>query len=779
VLAFIIRRLVGLVVVLAVTATLLFCLMKAAPGDPARMIAGQTADPRVLERVRAEWHLDEPVLKQYAWWMGELARLRLPRSYVQDRPVSQVLANKVVATAVLAVSAIGLAFVLGVVAGMIGAVRQGTLVDAGVLTLSLVWISTPVFWLGLMFILLFSSRLRWLPTSGYGDSNLYLPGLSSITDAGGAPLFQPLPELPHLVLPAVSLALLSTGYFARMMRSSLLEVIRQDYIRTAAAKGLTRVRLRLAGPRQGAAQRDQPARLPGRHGRRALDRDRLRDRQPARRRLLRLRRSPHPPRVRSAPPMSSSRRLAAALLLSLLAAAPAGAERWRKPPRVHQSDVVAPTAAPGQPLPGGELQGAVLSARDAVLPALVHVEPILEVFQRGRKAKAAMTGSGVVVDREGHVLTNFHVVENAKRVKCVLADQREVEASIVGTDPLTDIAVLRLELPPERLPQPARLGVSSTLTAGQFVVALGSPLGLARSLSLGVVSTPDRYFPEDALPGGGFTGAYNTWIQTDAAINPGNSGGPLVDLSGRVVGINARAIPIFGENIGFAIPMDVVREVLAQLKSTGRVERSWVGVRWQHLEGLAGYFGAEERGGVLVGGVVADAPAAVAGLEAGDVVVAWDGREVSARFEEELPAFRKLVADTPVGRRVAVRLLRAGEEREVAVRTAPRPEAESDELELPDWGLTARDLTPEIVRRRRLQGTEGALITGVRAAGPASVADLRAGDVIREVERRPVKDTAELLELYRELGGEGRDRLLLEVDRGATIRLTILEPERD
>ncbi|MEM7248334.1 MAG: ABC transporter permease [Acidobacteriota bacterium] len=231
-LSFIARRLIGMLVVLFCTASLLFALMKMAPGDPARLIAGQTADPNILAKVRAEWHLDDPIPKQYVWWMGQLVRLELPDSYVQNRPVSHVLANKVVATCALAFCSIILAFLLGTAAGIIGAYFQGTWLDTAVLTTSLIWISTPVFWLGLMFILLFASRLRWLPASGYGMGETYLPGL-------GPEFFQPLPEPAHLVLPAVSLALLSTGYFARMMRSSLLEVVRQDFIRTATAKGLS------------------------------------------------------------------------------------------------------------------------------------------------------------------------------------------------------------------------------------------------------------------------------------------------------------------------------------------------------------------------------------------------------------------------------------------------------------------------------------------------------------------------------------------------------------
>jgi peptide/nickel transport system permease protein len=236
VIAFLVRRLVGLALVLLVLASLLFVLLRTTPGDPARMIAGTRADPKILARVRAEWRLDEPAWVQYGWWMSRLVRFDLPRSYVQDRGVSEILANKVVATVSLALASTLLAIVLGVAAGVAAAMTQGSWLDAAVLTVSLLGISMPVFWLGLMFILLFARTLQWLPVLGYGETGLYLPGLPP-------PHFQPLPHPAHLVLPSLSLALLATGYLARMTRSSLLEVVRQDYVRTAAAKGLSRARV--------------------------------------------------------------------------------------------------------------------------------------------------------------------------------------------------------------------------------------------------------------------------------------------------------------------------------------------------------------------------------------------------------------------------------------------------------------------------------------------------------------------------------------------------------
>ncbi len=477
-----------------------------------------------------------------------------------------------------------------------------------------------------------------------------------------------------------------------------------------------------------------------------------------------------PPGRRPRPGSRAARRawLALATLLAFVAAA---AARDRPGPRER----AAVPDASSRRAASDALQRRIYAARDRVLPALVHVEPILEVYARGQKAKAALTGSGVIVDTDGHVLTNDHVVAHATRVTCILADKRELTARVVGRDAATDVAVLKLDLPEGLVVPHAQLGRSSHLEAGQHVLAMGSPLGLARSISSGVVSTPDRYFPEDALPTGDSTGLYNTWIQTDAAINPGNSGGPLVDLDGRVVGINARAIPIFGENIGFAIPIDVVAQVAAQLIARGEVTRSFIGARLQNTKGLAGWFGTTERGGVLVGGIVTGGPADRAGMMAGDVIVAWAGQPVSARFEEELPAARKLIADTPVGTPVPVTLVRDGREIALTVTTERAPDqGDGSETELAPWGFTARDITPEIARRRRIRSVAGSFVTGVKGAAPAAVGGLSEGDVIRAVDGTDIANTDSLRAALAERVEAGASRVLIEFDRGATSRLALL-----
>ena len=423
------------------------------------------------------------------------------------------------------------------------------------------------------------------------------------------------------------------------------------------------------------------------------------------------------------------------------------------------------------------LEDVIFRARDRVFPALVHIEPILEVYSAGERARLAVTGSGVIFTAEGHVVTNNHVVERAERVTCTLSDKREVPAVVVGRDPETDVAVLRLD-PLEaagELPV-AELGDSSRLQIGQHVMAMGSPLGLARSVSLGVISALDRYLPEDQMPTGAATGLFNTWIQTDAAINPGNSGGPLVDLDGRVIGINARAVTVFGENVGFAIPINLVREVAGQIIRFGSPRRSWLGANWQPLKVISDPAGGRLREGVLVGGVALGSPAERAGLRAGDVLVAYDGSPVSARYEEELPAFRKMEAETPVGRRVRLDVRRDGALMTFDAVTVERKTAEAEDFECREWGLTVREINEEIARSRNLDQTSGVIVTGSKRGSFAAEAELAGGVVIESIDGQTVPDLAAFRHLYQSLVERQSDRVLMVTRRGAVLHFHLLKP---
>ncbi|MHC4669221.1 MAG: S1C family serine protease, partial [Planctomycetota bacterium] len=227
---------------------------------------------------------------------------------------------------------------------------------------------------------------------------------------------------------------------------------------------------------------------------------------------------------------------------------------------------------------GEDLQTRLFRARDRALPALVNVQPVLDVYEGGRRRRSTATGSGVIVREDGLVVTNFHVAGHSRRVYCTLADKTRVPAALLGGDPATDLAVLKLDLEEvHRLGGSfgvARLGAKKPPQVGEIVIALGSPRGLSMTLTKGVVSNTERFFGGNiTLPTGEPTGMYNNWIQTDAAINPGNSGGPLVNLHGEVIGINSRAIP-GGDGLGFAIPAPVVKRVYEQIVAHGRVTRA-------------------------------------------------------------------------------------------------------------------------------------------------------------------------------------------------------------
>jgi serine protease Do len=357
-------------------------------------------------------------------------------------------------------------------------------------------------------------------------------------------------------------------------------------------------------------------------------------------------------------------------------------------------------------------------------------------------------GSGVIISRDGYILTNNHVVEGAKEVLVTLDDGRELEAEIVGLDPKTDLAVLKIE--GNDLPG-AAMGDSDGLRVGDHVMAIGNPFGLSHTVTSGIVSAKDRVIG---------AGPYDAFIQTDASINPGNSGGPLFNMKGEVVGINT-AIIARGQGIGFAIPVNTTKALIPQLVAHGEVTRGYIGVHIQPVtRELAEAMDLKERKGALVADVLSGGPAAEAGVERGDVIVSFDGKAVEK--SHDLPA---LVAASPVGEKASLEIVRGGKRRELTVEVGELESKTagakgSDDEKEARWGLRLQDLTPQIARQLGVDADRGAVVADVEPGSPAQRASLRRGDVILEVDREPVASAEEAKRAV-----EGKDSVLLLVQR--------------
>jgi len=423
-------------------------------------------------------------------------------------------------------------------------------------------------------------------------------------------------------------------------------------------------------------------------------------------------------------------------------------------------------------------QRQIYQARDKVLPALVHIQPVIKDYHTGELKKQAVIGSGVIFDPEGFVVTNYHVAGKAERIICTLYDKEQVSAVYIGGDPSTDIAVLKLELDDYHgLISVADLGSSSLLQVGQHVLAMGSPLSLSRSVSSGVISTQDRYFSSDyRLPSGERTGRYNLWVQTDAAINPGNSGGPLVDLDGRVVGINSRAT-FLANNLGFAIPIDVAKEVIEAILSDGKVTRSWIGVECQAMQELEGWFGTDRNSGVLIASIDPGSPAEKNLLKAGDVILAINGYPVSARFVEELPSFYKRIAGYPPGSEINLKVLRDEKEYEFKLITAELGDLQGEDFECSEWNLTVKAITQQMQIENQFDDTLGVYVRGVKRVGAAGLAGLRTGDVIAVVNKEEIFGLADFVQQYNELTKTGAEKVLVRIKRNGAIRLAVINIE--
>jgi serine protease Do len=370
-------------------------------------------------------------------------------------------------------------------------------------------------------------------------------------------------------------------------------------------------------------------------------------------------------------------------------------------------------------------------------------------------------GSGFVMSRDGYVLTNNHVVEDADQIKVKLANGKEYEGKIAGRDPKTDLALIKIEGVSDL--HPLRLGNSDDLKVGSWVVAVGSPFGLEQTVTAGIVSAKGRVIG---------SGPYDNFIQTDASINPGNSGGPLINMKGEVVGINT-AIIASGQGIGFAIPINMAKEVAPQLEQKGHVTRGWLGVAIQEVTpDLAKSFDLKEKKGALVSQVVSGGPAEKAGVEQGDIILRFDGKEVSS--SQDLP---RIVASTPVGKTVTLEISRNGKvidrqvkvgELEEKVEVAKAPSHKS-------LGVSVQNLTPEIAKGLGLKKETGVVVTQVEPGSPAENAGIQTGDLIREVNRKPVKDVADFVQKVEK--AKGSDNILLLVQRGQNNLFAAVTPK--
>lgn len=424
----------------------------------------------------------------------------------------------------------------------------------------------------------------------------------------------------------------------------------------------------------------------------------------------------------------------------------------------------------------------VAQARDRVFPALVSIDVVVLEYQGGKEAKQRQGGSGTIISSDGYVLTNAHVTDQGYRFWCVLSDKQRVPATMVGEDPWTDLAVLKIDtskLSPAGSALPtAEFGNSDKLRVGDYVLAMGSPFSLSRTVTLGIVSNTERVFTS----GGGTgevddimlnweqrTGTFTNWVQHDALINPGNSGGPLVNLAGRVVGVNTRG----GAGMSFATPSNMARQVADSLIAHGEVSRSSIGVSFRHTQNT----GIES--GVLVDSVDNEGPAYAAGLRAGDVVTAIDGKSVNVRYTEEVPPLLKNIADRPVGSAVQMSYVRGGVPGSATITTEKLLRDRGDEAALRTWGLTIQRITARMAQVRKLGSTKGALVSSTRDGGPADQAEpkLRWGDVIRSVDGTPISSINDLVEKYKAIQAM-KDRpeyVLIEFEREGKSLLSMVD----
>ena len=337
-------------------------------------------------------------------------------------------------------------------------------------------------------------------------------------------------------------------------------------------------------------------------------------------------------------------------------------------------------------------------------------------------------GSGFIIDKSGYIVTNNHVIKDADKIKVILHDNTEYDAKIIGTDPMTDLALIKIEA---KGLKPLKFGSSSNAAVGSWVVAIGSPFGLEQTVTAGIISAKGRIIG---------SGPYDDFIQTDASINPGNSGGPLLNLDGEVIGINT-AIVKSGQGIGFAIPADMATGIIDQLTESSHVSRGWLGVAIQNVsDEMAEYYKLKPGEGVYVAKAYEDNPAHKAGIRQGDVILSIDGKKINSSRDLTIT-----IANLKVGQKIKVTLIRGGDEKTIPVKLGKRPDKISDAgfqgmNDFGEFGFMFKPLDSEMAQRLGYPaGVKGLVVTQIKPGTLAAQSGVRMGDLLVEINHRKIK----------------------------------------
>lgn len=408
------------------------------------------------------------------------------------------------------------------------------------------------------------------------------------------------------------------------------------------------------------------------------------------------------------------------------------------------------------------------AARKSVSPAVVFIHVRQENNEQGRSQLVSSQGSGVLISNTGEVLTNWHVINHAKSIRCQLSDGTAVTAQVIGSDQSTDLALLKLDLERTDLPF-AEISKIDQTKAGDFVLAMGAPWGLSRSISLGIISCAERYLPS--------TSQYSLWLQTDAAISPGNSGGPLVDLNGKIIGINTRG-SLMGGDLGFAIPAQTIRELVPRLREYGEANWSWLGLELQAINDFSkDMYYDPAPGGVIISGTEAHSPARNSELQKAKRLLKINGEAVHALSEESLPAIRRKLALLPANQEITLEVLTQTGPQSVKITPIKKADIEGKELEMPLWDFTAKTITQFKVPHLYFQQKQGVYVFGLAYPGNAMQSGLKPEDIIIEIDHQPVASLSDLQAVHQTANDElkKRRKMLIKVLRGGTTRQIILD----